>query len=454
MVLFKGVDTELHPLLRRSSGLHSLCKEIVDLLREPATTGGERGLPCSAEELVALGEQAIELEELEDVVRWQWPRREEQQTAHKKLLQCDIVSPHALLRALSEPVVGRCRLNCIFEEAGFKCLRAETINELAAELQVRVQQRIHIGVQGTRPLLVTAPHNIYLHRDGHTPHMMEEYTTLIAQRIARRLGGTCIAWSRAEQRRSELLWFSGKRQDLDPMTCIDPRNRDPNYLKYDEVCGNPWFKHVSKRADSFRDNLGCDSPMLHIDVHGCRDPPCTPSHLTVGLAAMLREIETGRSSVSMVNVKIFAEALEEELASALSGLGLAGRGEPLVRVLMPILRDGHNVERLSGAWPLSERRVTQSQQAVAFAGFTHSCQLELSKALRLALSRDEVATSRFGSAINKAWLVSTGTSIPSLPHVKLHQPGPGRASGCSKKRAANSAPPGPSRGARWGRRDR
>ena len=28
-------------------------------------------------------------------------------------------------------------------------------------------------------------------------------------------------------------------------------------------------------------------------------------------------------------------------------------------------------------------------QAMAFAGFTHSCQLELSKALRKALSRDE-----------------------------------------------------------------
>ncbi|CAJ1335356.1 unnamed protein product [Effrenium voratum] len=160
---------------------------------------------------------------------------------------------------------------------------------------------------------------------------------------------------------------------------------------------------MARIADQWRHTKdGGLRPTLHIDVHGCRDPPATPSHLTVGLAAMRHEVAMGRSPLSQARVEAFAQALQAELNSVLSNLDLRPRSQ-LVRVLLPAGKSG-DLERLSGAWPQEERRLTQSQQAVAFAGFTHSCQLELSKALRRALSRDDAATGRLGRAVTKARL--------------------------------------------------
>ncbi|CAJ1433079.1 unnamed protein product [Effrenium voratum] len=407
--LLRDSPPELHALIRRSSGLSNLCKDILEMLKKAAFAGAsssQRGagseLPVEPEELVALGEQALDLEEMEDSML-KWPNRDDR-AAHQRLVETGIGSAQALLTALQDRSSGKCRLNQLLEEAGCKGLKAEAVASLSEQLEVRARQRIEVMVEGPQPVLLTAPHNIYLRRDGQPPHIMEEYTTLIAQRLARQLRGACLSWSRAEQKRSELHWSlarvrCGEEGDFSSFLAC---NRDPNYLHTEEVTQNPWFRQMARIADQWRHTKdGGLRPTLHIDVHGCRDPPATPSHLTVGLAAMRHEVAMGRSPLSQARVEAFAQALQAELNSVLSNLDLRPRSQ-LVRVLLPAGKSG-DLERLSGAWPQEERRLTQSQQAVAFAGFTHSCQLELSKALRRALSRDDAATGRLGRAVTKAW---------------------------------------------------
>jgi hypothetical protein len=258
-----------------------------------------------------------------------------------------------------------------------------------------------------------------LRRDGQPPHVMEEYTTLVAQRLARQLHGTCLSWSRSEQYRSELSWSLARHQgndetEGDPGAFLDPRNRDPNYLSAAELTQNLWFQQMSRLVEQWRETLGRGCRTLHVDVHGCKDPPCTPSHLTVGLAAMRHEADSGRGLLSPARVEAFSMSLEAELSKALGGLDLRPRAT-LVRVLAPDLTASEDeIERLSGAWPPSVKRLTQSQQAVAFARFTHSCQLEMSKALRRVLFRDEGAVIRFGKALRKAWTSAMSLTLPTV----------------------------------------
>lgn len=430
-------SSSLHPLIRRCNGAAELSKEILDMLKKAPLMGGSSSssagqfagegstspeLPGEPEDLVALGELALDVEELEDSMHGRWPNREERQAAFERLLACDVCSPQALLAAVNDRGGGpaKCRLNQLLEEAGCRGLKAEALASFAEQLEVRARKRIEVTLEGSRPMLVTAPHNIYLRRDGHSPHVMEEYTTLIAQRLARQLGGACLSWSRAEQKRSELLWNLARiREAPDPSSFLDRCNRDPNYLHTEEVTQNPWFRQMLRLAERWRDSKDHSiRPTLHVDMHGCRDPPTTPSHLTVGLAAMRHEVEAGRSPLPMSRVESFGSALQAELTPVLNQLGLRPAAV-LVRVLLPALSGGRDtVERLSGAWALEERRVTQSQQAVAFAGFTHSCQLEMSKALRRSLSRDDGATAQFGRAILKAWVsCCQGSTLPALPRT-------------------------------------
>jgi len=457
-VLLQHTPATLQPLIRRSSGLSSICKDILEMLRRAPGGGyssssaqkpGFEVLPGEPEELVALAEHALDLEELEDSMQLKWSR-DDREAAYHRLVQCGITSSQALLTALNDRIDGKCRLNQLLEEGGCKGLKADALAWLSDQLEVRARHRIEVSIEGGQPVLMTAPHNIYLRRDGQPPHMMEEYTTLIAQRLARHLGGTCLSWSRAEQKRSELHWClarvrCGEADDLS--SYLDPSNRDPNYLHSEEVTQNSWFRQMARFADKWRHTKdGSLRPIFHIDVHGCRDPPATPSHLTVGLAAMRHEVEMGRGPLTPGRVETFASALQAELTAVLSNLDLKPRSERLVRVLVPTISGGQTMERLSGAWPLEERRYTQSQQAMAFAGFTHSCQLELSKALRRALSRDDGATARLGRAVTKAWALCCG-SLPALRSAPTasddkdtehaHRP----TSGGMRKRGRRGCPP-------------
>merc|ERR1712070_1026309 len=120
-------------------------------------------------------------------------------------------------------------------------------------------------------------------RDGWTPHLVEEYTAAIAQVLTKKLLGTSLMWTPAEQRRVELLRTLAKKSGAKSGSLLDPENRDPNYLSTAELAENSWFKQMLSTATSWRSTLGHSVSILHLDIHGCKDPPSTPSHLTVGL---------------------------------------------------------------------------------------------------------------------------------------------------------------------------
>lgn len=277
---------------------------------------------------------------------------------------------------------------------------AELINLLEQEDLV---PRCEVTVEGVRPILVTAPHCIALLRDGWEPHLVEEYTAQVARGLAKKLSGSSLMWTSTEQRRVELLMSLGRKRCSLGSDLLDPRNRDPNHLLTSEVSNNEWFKLMLDTTMAWREDLGQTVPTLHVDVHGCKDPPATPSHLTVGLGAMMRKAEGSGKPRKIARVQQFGKLLERKLDQVLSSVPLQPRALS-VRVIVP---DGKaaqsNHTRFAGAWALDTRRHTQTQQAVAFAGFEHAVQLEMSKALRRVFLQRPAALDQFGYALHSAW---------------------------------------------------
>merc|ERR1711988_1268684 len=74
----------------------------------------------------------------------------------------------------------------------------------------------------------------------------------------------------------------------------------------------------------------------------------------------------------------------------------------LVRIV-ELARDSSTDHRFSGACLQDPSRVTQSQQAVEYAGLSHSVQLEMSKSLRCTLMISESLLHRLGDALRNAW---------------------------------------------------
>lgn len=289
-----------------------------------------------------------------------------------------------------------------------------------------IQPRFELSRKGDRPVLITAPHCIYLRRDGHEPHLAEKFTREVGEALAEELQGSFLTWTGVEQRWSQRLVVACKRRcgkDLsDLQEILDPRNRDPNYLLADEVWDNPWFKTMQGAAQDWRMAFGSGVQMLHVDVHGCQDPPATPSHLTVGLGAM--QECAARLSLDHEELMVFRDALQAELTIVLDRLGpvlqksmaagadaQAAPSAPsaLVRVILDTKArpDQHRARSFVGAWAAGSRRLTQTQQAISCAHFTHAVQLELSRALRRALAlrgRDRAAMARFANALQAAWV--------------------------------------------------
>jgi len=268
-----------------------------------------------------------------------------------------------------------------------------------------VTARCELCEDGMKPVLVTAPHCVYLLRDGQKPHVVEEYTAAIARAITRHLSGSSLMWTGSEQRATELLWCLSRRRGSSPGQALDPRNRDPNYLSTQELDGNPWYQQMLKTAKQWRELKGAEVSLLHLDVHGCKDPPDTPSHLTVGLGAMRIQAERTGSDKELERVEVFGKALETELGPVLAELKLQPRAK-LVRVVIPSTQTLQSHTRFAGAWKPADHRLTQTQQAVSFAGFQHAAQLEMSKTLRRALLQNQIGITRFSNALRAAWVKS------------------------------------------------
>lgn len=301
------------------------------------------------------------------------------------------------------------------------------LKELLAEDEAGAP-RFALVAHGSQHVLVTAPHCVPLLRDGHEPHLCEKYTAEIARAVAMELQGACLKWSSAEQRRSEFLWCLEKRQGSRNGALLDPRNRDPNFLASSELELNLWFQEMRNCSDCWRAMRACSDDavvapvasagLLHVDIHGCRDPPSTPSHMTIGIGAMLRRAESSPTAISSHIVRAFGDLLESKIVEILASLQLA-KAAPLVRVVgtESITRDHVS---FSGAWSVESQRLTQSQQAVLHAGFGFSVQLEMSKTLRRALVQQRPEGKEQGpiplicKAISSAWTeaVSWGHDPP------------------------------------------
>eukprot|EP00439_Symbiodinium_sp_Y106_P074607 s2805_g14.t1 len=291
----------------------------------------------------------------------------------------------------------------------------EVLVASAEEMLSSGRPRCELVSFGPRPVLLTAPHCLALLRDGQSPHLVEKHTIEIASGCARSLEGSVLSWSALERRRTELLWRLSKRVneergrfDIRDGFLLDPRNRDPNFLATSELQKNAWFQQIRKLSETWSLKFGIDLEMLHVDVHGCQDPPNTPSHLTVGLGAMcFHAIDLGDAD-AYEDAICFGNAVCRELSQVLAkAQGLRPRAA-LVRLAAPGPEDENCAPRFSGAW--RGGRHTQSQQAIR-AGFTHAVQLELSKALRAILATDEILLSGFASALRAAWVQAKAAKI-------------------------------------------
>ncbi|OLP78442.1 hypothetical protein AK812_SmicGene41381 [Symbiodinium microadriaticum] len=269
----------------------------------------------------------------------------------------------------------------------------EVLVASAEEMLSSGRPRCELVSFGPRPVLLTAPHCLALLRDGQSPHLVEKHTIEIASGCARFLNGSVLSWSALERRRTELLWRLSKRVneergrfDIRDGFLLDPRNRDPNFLATSELKKNAWFQQIRKLSEAWSLKFGMDLELLHVDVHGCQDPPNTPSHLTVGLGAMcFHAIDLGDAD-AYEDAICFGNAVCRELSQVLAkAQGLRPRAA-LVRLAAPGPEEENCAPRFSGAW--RGGRHTQSQQAIK-AGFSHAVQLELSKSLRAILATDE-----------------------------------------------------------------
>lgn len=228
-------------------------------------------------------------------------------------------------------------------------------------------------------VLFTAPHALYLQRPGHKPHKPEAYTQHLARDFAQIVGGAFLTWTRREEARAK-EYYKTKGQP-------DPTNADPNFTLCSELDISPWTRNLREVRYLF----GVGRLCLHVDLHGCKDPgPEGGSDIIVGLGAM-QEVKSPACS-------FFKLALGLTLgAVALHGFSV--NTEPT---------------KLTGLSPDGDRR-TLTQQSMSEEGgaWTYAVQLELSRSLRLELSRKREMRFMLAKAILVAF---------SLAYVWQHKP--------------------------------
>lgn len=410
------------------SVLRKAINQVIGSAAQEQKKGGEEDsslvhmLPLSRRsesDLILLGYRAINALNLQEIVcscsqRLWRNNRGARIDVHKGLIvagACGAETLHSELKATTEVDLpeeySKCRLNAAFRSMGLPLITPDASLVMRARAREYASKACLLQL-GLAPLLATAPHNIVLVRDGRPPHKMEEHTTFIADRIAARLGGTSLTWSRREQYRTELHWAMAKRRGMCRLEgnmsgLLDASNRDPNYLTADEVEENDWFRKMDfmRRRAQPKDKV-----VLHVDVHGCRGPPHHPAHLNVGLGAMRQHMKDDIHTCIR-----FGELLRLELVKVIGFLTLQPAGKS-VAVVVP--EDPEDPPKLSGAWKPSMGRYTQTQQAMSFAKFTHSVQLEFSKSLRRALFDDKDTCDRLADAIWQAFIrLQGGDSVPA-----------------------------------------
>jgi hypothetical protein len=262
---------------------------------------------------------------------------------------------------------------------------------MAALTADSIMNRLDVVAPEITPVIFTAPHNIFLRRDGKPDHKPEDYTSFLAREFAGSTGGGLLAWSRREIERSKE--YRSNSNDNRP----DPTNRDPNYLAKEELDDSPWHMTLNALFSRCLEiHLGqaavrpgvAPQPIMSFDIHGAAG---SDIDLYVGLKAMTQR-ETAETSGRCAH---FRSSLARDLEMLLAPRGFVA---------------ATNAEhRLQGAWNEDLNRFTVSQQA-ARIGFTLVAQIELSRRLRKALHADAefrrlfaVGLLRAGSTASQEW---------------------------------------------------
>eukprot|EP00040_Diaphanoeca_grandis_P039327 m.4798 g.4798 ORF g.4798 m.4798 type:complete len:360 (-) comp3705_c0_seq1:89-1168(-) len=282
------------------------------------------------------------------------------------------------------------------------------------------QRRLHIvfpepsgGNQCS--IFFTAPHTLELCRDSQPYHLRESYTGTLAAKFARAqsLNGGYLTWTQLERDRVKAVVAATGTPDRS--------NRDPNYLKGDEVLDSPWFKQlcIARRLCVDNNNLVQITPSLpnstptvrtqrlqpaalHVDVHGMSDE--YDADCIVGTGAMLKNCgdEVTRK---------FRESLDKRLS-------------PLFAKMNMQLSFGPH---LQGYWGSGRNTLTQISTDPAFWNtpqqpFTHAVQVELTLRLRKHFNADKAARDIFANALFVAFrdvtCVPVPVSIPSVDAIK------------------------------------
>ena len=234
-------------------------------------------------------------------------------------------------------------------------------------------------------LLFTAPHGIFVPRQGERAHVPEEWTTLLATSFARATGGVSVTWSQPERARSKLL-----RQP-------DPRLQDPNRVEPARALEHAWGIALERLARDASSGSSSTRACLHVDIHGCRDPSTSateigPGDCDIGAAALeAADPALGRRLRAAMGrrLRAFLDAWTREDGDRVGGEG--GGEDTFVVNEDPVLTG----RRPDGMWTLS-----QQGTALGLA----SVQIEMSLRLRRGLRRDEAAMAGFARALADAWV--------------------------------------------------
>mmetsp|Transcript_43641 Transcript_43641/g.125984 ORF Transcript_43641/g.125984 Transcript_43641/m.125984 type:complete len:1289 (+) Transcript_43641:228-4094(+) len=362
-------------------------------------------LPEREDRLLAICDRVYEIEGLRDVVAAA-VSEDMQRQVYGELLSNQIASVERLSRISTQE----------HRPLQASVLQKPLLDRLVSSARERLVERHRICElvpYGKSPFLVTAPHNAFLLRDGQPPHQLEQFTSGIAHQLAQGLGGEALCWTRQMQWRTAYRFSLGLRWKRSGAAgvyerALDPGLRDPNYMHEDEMHGSPWFQRMEHWAS--KHVRGVSGMSLHIDVHGCQDPPMWPTHAILGLGAMRQHVEglaedDPSRAVLLLRLQNFAAFVEPAVAHALVPLlGVPPHEAASLRGLAAAVTEtGERAETLSGAWPPGTGRFTQTQQSVSHAGISHAVQLELSLTLRRALSREPWAVGKLAQAFRSSW---------------------------------------------------
>eukprot|EP00940_MAST-03C_sp_MAST-3C-sp2_P001242 g1242.t1 len=189
------------------------------------------------------------------------------------------------------------------------------------------------------PILFTAPHTLRLQRDNHEDHLPEPLVLNIVKLLTVELGPS---------KASSIHWRHGARQYFNS-------NRDPNYLRTEELKTNPWHRFLLKHHQRH-------GPIsIHFDFHGMNGKK-HGSDLALGIEPLQRFLKEP-------SYQMFPKDLEMSLKALLAPRGFVVKQVPSMT--------GYR----------GKDRMTLSQQSVMIAKAC-AVQIELSMGIRESLVRD------------------------------------------------------------------